>query len=329
LHQKLTLRQQTRCSAARKPTARFRPQLETLERRDVPSTLTVTNILDSGAGSLRADIAAAQSGDTIAFSKSLKGQTITLAGGELLVNKNLTIQGLGAGQLAISGGNSSRVFEVAAGVQATLSGLTIRDGDAGAATVAFTAYDGDGGAILNWGALTVSASTVSGNTADTGGGIFSPGALTVSNSTVSGNIAYRGGGIYSGGTATLKGCTVSDNTALGGYPSGVGWGSSLNWIYGGGGGIWNAGTMTVSGSTLSGNVVASGGCGGGIYNSGNLTVTTSTLSGNSASACGGGIYNDGGAALTLKQDTITQNTAGYGAEIYNLGSLFSKGNTIG
>jgi hypothetical protein len=43
-----------RPSSARKPT-RYRPQLESLEGRDVPSTLTVTNTLDSdsAAGSLR------------------------------------------------------------------------------------------------------------------------------------------------------------------------------------------------------------------------------------------------------------------------------------
>jgi len=41
----------------------------------VPSTLTVTNNLDSGLGSLRAEIAAAKSGDTISFATSLNTQT--------------------------------------------------------------------------------------------------------------------------------------------------------------------------------------------------------------------------------------------------------------
>jgi hypothetical protein len=45
----------------------IRPTLETLEDRWVPSTLTVTNTLDSGAGSLRADVTAALKGDTIVF----------------------------------------------------------------------------------------------------------------------------------------------------------------------------------------------------------------------------------------------------------------------
>jgi hypothetical protein len=41
--------------ASRCPIICFRPRLEALEGRDVPSTLTVTNTLDSGPGSLRAE----------------------------------------------------------------------------------------------------------------------------------------------------------------------------------------------------------------------------------------------------------------------------------
>src|SRR5262245_34162841 len=116
---------------------RFRPRLEALEERWLPSTLTVTNFLDDGsAGTLRAAIAGAQSGNTIVFDSALSGQTITLTSGKLVLNKNLTIQGPGADQLTISGGGTSRVFEVAATTgantrkptppQVTLSGLTIR-----------------------------------------------------------------------------------------------------------------------------------------------------------------------------------------------------------
>ena len=48
-------------------------RLELLEDRSVPSTLTVLNNSDAGAGSLRATIAAAHSGDTIVFDSSLVG----------------------------------------------------------------------------------------------------------------------------------------------------------------------------------------------------------------------------------------------------------------
>lgn len=306
--------------------ATFRPRLEALEGRDVPSTLTVTNNLDSGPGSLRAEITAAQPGDTVVFSSTLKGQTITLTSGELLLDKSLTIQGPGAGQLAISGGNTSRVFEVASGVQATLTGLTIRDGDGWAVTGSPDPNDGNGGAILSWGTLTLNNSTVSGSSAAaTGGGIYSAGMLALGNDIISSNTAYRAGGIYSSGTATLTGCTLTNNTATGGWPTTVLWDVDSGWSNGAGGGIYNDGTMTVSGCTLSGNAVADGGAGGGgIYNSSVLTVSASKLSGNSALEYGGGIFNDYTGVLTLKS-TVTGNTAFVGADLYNLGTVTSKG----
>src|SRR6516162_1208819 len=65
-------------AGSRKP-PRFRPQLEVLEDRWMPSTLTVTNNLDNGSvGSLRYEIGQAKKGDTIVFAPSLNGQTILL-----------------------------------------------------------------------------------------------------------------------------------------------------------------------------------------------------------------------------------------------------------
>jgi hypothetical protein len=99
--------------------------LEALEGRVVLSTLTVTNTLDSGHGSLRYEIAQAEkhpAKDTIEFkipktdpgyNSSTGIWTITLTSGELDITQNLTIQGLGASLLTISGDFRSRVFEVA------------------------------------------------------------------------------------------------------------------------------------------------------------------------------------------------------------------------
>ncbi|HLI51048.1 MAG TPA: hypothetical protein VKU87_04585, partial [Thermomicrobiaceae bacterium] len=56
------------------------------------ATDIVTSYADSGTGSLRDTIAAAQAGDTITFAPNLDGQTINLASA-LTVDKNLTIQG--------------------------------------------------------------------------------------------------------------------------------------------------------------------------------------------------------------------------------------------
>ena len=155
------IREQARRRAAPRKRPTFRPTLEALEARWVPSTLTVLNNLDSGAGSLRADIAAAHKGDTIVFAPSLDGQTITLTSGELYINKNLTIAGPGTSQLTVSGNNASRVFDVAKGT-VTLSGLTISNGSANGSTNTTI----QGGGVYNAGTLTVSNSLFSGNNPD-------------------------------------------------------------------------------------------------------------------------------------------------------------------
>jgi hypothetical protein len=224
--------------AARKP-ASFRPRLEDLEGRDVPSILTVTNTLDSGKGSLRYEISQANNGDTIVFgfSKKLSNQTITLTSGELVIDKSLTIKGQGEtitsqyyenGILDILPG--SRIFEVGAGATVAISGLTIdggggtRVGDGG---VIGTPYDGYGGAILNFGTLTLSgcslgaavAVPVQSNSAQYGGAIANFGTMTVSRCFVAGNIAGEGGGIYNAGTAAAL--TVSHSIFSGNRPDAI------------------------------------------------------------------------------------------------------------
>src|SRR5262249_40822334 len=149
---------------------------------------------------------------------SLAGQTINLTSGELLIQKNVTIQGLGASQLTVSAGGHSRAFEVAAKYGLTVSGLTISNGNAGSPTV----YAGGGG-IDNHGTLTVNGCTLSGNTPAYGGAIFndSGATMTVSGCTLSGNTSDAGGNslggaIYNSGTATISNSTLSGNRALGG-----------------------------------------------------------------------------------------------------------------
>jgi hypothetical protein len=342
-------------SPRKRPT--FRPALEALEERWVLSTLTVLNNLDSGAGSLRADVAAAHNGDTINFAASLNGQTITLTSGELLIKKNLTIAGPGAGELTVSGNKASRVFEVAKMENVTLSGLTISNGSANGSTtstiqggaiynhgtltvsnstLSYNTASNNGGGIANDGTLTVSGSTLSGNSSPAGGGILTSGSLTVSGSTLSGNSADHGGGIFNGGTLTVSGSTLSGNS--GNYGGGIYNGGTLtvsgstlsgNFANNGGGGIYNGGTLTVSGSTLSGNSAQQ--LGGGIANFGTLTVSGSTLSGNSATYSGGGIYDSVYGTATVKNSSsITGNTApaGFGADVYNLGVLYLDSTSI-
>src|SRR4028118_1654052 len=61
--------------------------------RGTLATITVTNNNDSGPGSLRNAIASAAAGDTIIFASSLASKTITLTSGELVIKKDLTIDG--------------------------------------------------------------------------------------------------------------------------------------------------------------------------------------------------------------------------------------------
>src|SRR5262245_4173694 len=89
----------SRRSGGSGPAARLRPRLEALEDRLLPSTLAVLNVNDSGPGSLRADIAAAHSGDTIVIDSSLRSQNITLTSGELVIDKDLDIEGPGGSAL--------------------------------------------------------------------------------------------------------------------------------------------------------------------------------------------------------------------------------------
>jgi len=143
--------------------------------------IEVTNTDDSGPGSLRDALAAANDGDEITF--AIIG-TIILTSGELLVDKSITISGPGADNLAVDGDAKSRVFHIGADATVTLSGLTITNGHA---------FSDFGGGIYNdHGTLTLKACTVSNNFGMFGGGIANYAAggeavLEVTDSTISGN----------------------------------------------------------------------------------------------------------------------------------------------
>src|SRR5262249_43093704 len=152
------------------------------------------NTNDSGPGSLRDALASANDGDTI-DATGVSG-TILLTSGELQIIHGVTINGPGAGTLAVNGNGSSRVFEnFVPHVTVTISGFTITNGRGR-------------GAVLNgspFATLTVSNCTISGNF---GGGICNlvglwPATLTVSNSTISGNSGDYGGGILNSGGLTV------------------------------------------------------------------------------------------------------------------------------
>ncbi len=259
------------------------------------STQSVTNCKDSGTGSLRQAVADAASGDAVSFALSPSCSVITLAS-TIPIGTDISIDGPGAGSLAVNASTHKTAFTVASGVTDTISGLTIENGGTG---------------IVNAGTLTLSASTVFDNASSTGGGIVNTGTLTVAGSTLSKNAAGvpdEGGGAIDndGGTVVVSDSTLSDNTASGGND---------------GGGIYNnGGSLTVVGSTLSGNSTT-GGEGGGIVNlGGTTTIMSSTLADNSAlEGPGGGIDNPSG-TVTVTDSTLARNNTYYsigGGGIYN------------
>jgi hypothetical protein len=185
-------------------------------------TTRVTNTNDSGPGSLRQALADAHDGDTINFDPALNGRNIGLTTTELVIDKNVTINGLGPNSLGVfrSSNTSFRIFHVMPGSTATIIGLTINGGDGG--------QQGGGGILNDHAILTMNNCVVQNSFAlhdNSGGGIYNDGSgssatLTILNSTVSGNYAYlAGGGIYSdasnGGSAilTITSSAVSNNTA--------------------------------------------------------------------------------------------------------------------
>lgn len=231
--------------------------------------LFVTNTNDSGTGSLRNQIAAAASGDTIEFNVT---GTISLLSG-LVISKNLTIIGPAAAPgITLNGGGLGNMVVIATfgGTTVNLQNLTI----ANATTV------GDGAGISNSGTLTVINCTFSHNSAAFGGGISNGGTLTVINSTFLGNSASQSGGAIENADATLTvtNSTFSNNSAIAGF----------------GGGIDNffSATLTVTNDTFSGNSAGVGG--GGIHNE---PLASTTLKGTILAAEPGG--NCGGWLPTL------------------------------
>lgn len=224
-----------------------------------------------GACTLRAAIMeanAAAGADTIVLPAGT--YTLSLAGADenacatgdldILAAQPLTIEGAGAATTIVDAAGIDRVFHNLGGL--TISGVTIRNGSAGASY--------DGGGILTAAPLTMRNAVVSGNQAGFGGGIsnVSASATLVESSTIRDNVADSGGGFFTTGGFTLVNATVSGNVASGSF----------------GGGISGYGTSTLRNVTLASNTAPYG---GGIQHGepALLTLTNTIIANNASFNC--------------------------------------------
>jgi len=243
---------------------------------------------------------------------------VNIRNGKLGLYRSLRIEGGQKGVMISGNGSSSLLFIAILNSTVTLNKLSLTGGAGGA----MQAYGGT---------ITLSNSTVSGNSSHRGGGIVvgsdagytSKTVVNIINSSISGNTSSAGGGgifLYSNSSAELNihDSTISGNTS-GSYGGGilVDHGSLLR--------IPEV-RLNLFNSTVSGNFSGPG-PGGGIFMRGSTVVlSNSTVSNNSTNSSGGGIAmsNTGGPAwpdtpgsLTLSNSTISENSGlFYGGNVY-------------
>jgi predicted outer membrane repeat protein len=335
----------------------LKPQLLCLEERVTPATYTVTNFGNSGTGTLRAAIDLANgttANDTIVFDIGSSARTINLTSTLPSIEARgtagkLEIVKQGSATLTLNGNNGGsnrdfRIFNIAAGGDFTLSGVTISGAQTSGSGAAIYNRGGIvsisdcvltnniagewGGAIRNGASendgseLTLQRCTISNNTAADGGGISNHFGADVElyNSTLSGNTASdQGGAIYSRttpGSANASTFTVGRSSVLKDNSAGLGGAISNRY-----------GTLNVQGnSQIYGNNATD--FGGAIYNHGTANITNATVRDNEAEDSGGGIHNNINGVLNITDSVITGNSVtknnGVGGGIRSTGSTGSN-----
>ena len=192
-----------------------------------------------------------------------------------------------------------------------------------------------GGGISNYGTVTITAGTISGNSAQGGGGagILSYRIINMSGGSITDNISGGyGGGVSNNGSSnvpvifTMTGGLIAGNSAMTGggvcneYKaqfnlSGNAVISGNSSERGGGVALWDNSTFTIESGTITDNT---GTYGGGVYNyiGSIINMTGGTVSDNSGTY-GGGIFNWESASINMSGGLITNNNSTYGGGVTN------------
>lgn len=302
--------------------------------------LTVTNGNDSGVGSLRDNVAIANSNPAVVeinFNPSVT--TVTLTGSGMQITRSYTITGAGVFPV-ISGYNDNIFNSTTAGITVNLDNMTLTGAIASAISMSnssnlnltnvtitenFNTFSG-GGISLDNITCVMNNCVISNNSIDTlsagdAGGIYvTNSVLTVNNTQITGNTATEsGGGIFAlESTVNIDLSNIRLNTAT---------------KIGGGGAVFSKSIVTINRTTFDSNTARSG-LGGGIFidalsfpgqifsqfNITNSTLSNNVISNSSGFAFGGGLGISGDTLLnsTITNVTISGNTitSGYGGGVY-------------
>ncbi len=296
--------------------------------------LSVTNLNDSGAGSLRQallDANTAPGQDVITFATGVSG-TISLLSDFPALTEVIDLEGPGSSVITIDGG-----WTQAGGPTAGHEIFNLSDDGSGTWTLSGITVTGgnnvEGGAILscNDSPLNLLDVALTGNyaSADEGGGLYlcGTGDVVITESSITGNTAAGGGGglgadTESYSTLTIINSDISNNTAGGD-----------------GGGLYldtDGGNITIVGSTITNNTAEDGGAimVNDLFTVGSLTITDTVISGNHADINGGALYSGtGDGSIFITDSTISNNTAdGAGGGLYisstGLGEIVIANSTI-
>jgi hypothetical protein len=285
--------------------------------------LPVSNCNDAGAGSLRASIASAATGDTITIPSDLGCSKISLTTGALAVTQDdlsvsgpagFTITGKYTNSMGQSSNEHDRIFVHSGTGTLELDGLTMSKGY----LITSGGNAAKGGCVYSGGTLKVTNSIVSFCTAKSenaysaGGGIFARRGLSLEHSTVSFNLAdsvaasSQGGGLAAEDYLISKYNTIEFNTA-GNTTTGKGSFGGFLVVHNS---LPSTSVYNVIGyTTISNNKASQTVGGGGVFGDVSSLIDNVTVASNSTPGDVGGLYLRG-YRTSVTNSTIAFNSSG-------------------